>query len=68
MLVYTFVMLGQLNRVEQRVILSCAGIAAVILGMLASIGLSAAFGIPYITLHAMLPFICLGMYNFNHMI
>merc|ERR1719510_612341 len=48
MFVYTAIMLGKLNKVEQRFYLTSAGMISVL-------------GFPYIPLHAMLPFICLGI-------
>ena len=42
-------------------VLSLAGISSVILGFVISIGLASVLGYPYTLVHAILPFLCLGM-------
>ena len=61
MFVYTTVMLGRLNKVEQRFYLTASGLFSILMGIGIGIGITSAFGFPYIPLHAMLPFICLGI-------
>ena len=60
MFAYTTLMLGRLNWVELRMILACTGLFAVLLGLGIAVGLMSVLGFPYIPLHAMLPFVCLG--------
>ena len=61
MLIYTCLILGPLKCVENRVLLSLAGIVSVILGFIMSIGIASALGYPYTLVHAILPFLCLGI-------
>lgn len=61
MFVYTAIMLGRLNKVEQRFYLTGAGLISVLMGIGMGIGITSLLGFPYIPLHAMLPFICLGI-------
>ena len=42
-------------------LLSLAGISSVILGFVISIGLASVLGYPYTLVHAILPFLCLGI-------
>ena len=58
---YTMVMLGRLNMVEVRVFLTLAGLVSIGMGILISVGLSSLLGFPYTPMHAVLPFICLGI-------
>ena len=60
MFLYTILMLGNVNRIEHRTYLTAAGIAAVALGLVVSIGLGALLNLPYTPMHAILPFLCLG--------
>ena len=46
---------------ENRVLLSFAGIISVILGFIISIGIASLLGYPYTLVHAILPFLCLGI-------
>jgi len=62
MFVYTMLMLGRFNLVEHRTYLSIAGFVAVGMGLFISLGLSFAIGMPYTPMHAILPFLYLGMY------
>ena len=71
MFLYTVFMLGKVNRVEHRTYLTAAGITAVILGLVVSIGLGALMNLPYTPIHAILPFLCLGkallsLFNFSN--
>jgi hypothetical protein len=61
MFVYTVVMLGRLNWLECRLWLAVAGIASILLGLLVSLGLASALSLPYTPMHAILPFLCLGI-------
>ena len=60
MFIYTVFMLGRVNFVEQRTYLTAAGIFAVAMGLVMSIGLTAILHLPYTPMHAILPFLCLG--------
>ena len=53
--------LGPLKCVENRVLLSIAGIISVVLGFILSIGIASSLGYPYTLVHAILPFLCLGI-------
>ena len=65
MFLYTVLMLGNVNRIEHRTYLTAAGITAVILGLVVSIGLGALMNLPYTPMHAILPFLCLGKIQVN---
>ena len=60
MVAYTCLTLGPLHPVENRVLLSLAGIISILLGFIMSIGISSAMGYPYTLVHAIMPFLCLG--------
>jgi hypothetical protein len=60
MFAYTVVMLGKTNLIEQRCYLAMAGITAVGMGMMISLGLTMAVGLSYTTIHGVLPFLALG--------
>ena len=60
MFLYTVVMLGRPNAVEQRAYLAMAGIFAVGMGLVVSLGLTMAFGFFYTTIHGVLPFLAMG--------
>jgi len=61
MLTYTCVMLGPLSCVENRVLLSLAGVVSVMFGFIMSIGIGSVLNYPYTLVHAILPFLCLGI-------
>jgi len=61
MFLYTSVMLGKLNCVEHRMVLSIAGICSIMMGLVIAVGLSSLLGFPYTPMHAILPFLCLGI-------
>ena len=61
MLGYTCIMLGPLRCVENRVLLSLAGIVSVVFGFIMSIGIASILDYPYTLVHAILPFLCLGI-------
>ena len=65
MLVYTATMLGRMNRVENRFILSAVGVFGIIFGAVASLGLSSLLGFPYTTLHAIVIYLVLGIRILN---
>ena len=65
MFLYTVTMLGRPNRVEQRAYLAMAGISAVGMGMVVSLGLTMAFGFFYTTIHGVLPFLAMGESYFS---
>jgi hypothetical protein len=60
MFLYTMLVLGKINLVEHRCYLAMAGIAAVGMGMIISMGLTMAFGFFFTTIHGVLPFLALG--------
>jgi len=61
MVAYACFTLGPLSCVENRVLLSLAGIVSILLGLVMSIGISSALGYPYTLVHAIMPFLCLGI-------
>ena len=61
MYMYTSIMLGRMDIVEQRFYLTAAGIVSIALGMLISIGITAALGYAYSPHHALLPFVMIGI-------
>ena len=61
MFVYTLLFLGRVNSVEHRTLLTAAGIFAVAMGLVISMGLTFIFNLPYTPMHAILPFLCLGI-------
>ena len=61
MFIYTIVMLGKLNTLEVRLYLTISGIISIGMGLIIAIGLSSLLGYPYTPIHAILPFLCLGM-------
>jgi len=61
MFIYTIIMLGRLNKVEVRFYLTISGIIGIGMGLVIAIGLSALIGYPYTPIHAILPFLCLGI-------
>ena len=54
--------------IELRLLLACFGLFAVLMGLGVAIGLMSLIGLPYIPLHAMLPFVCLGTCETNNKI
>ena len=63
MFLYTVLMLGRLSMLDLRLFLSLAGILSVFLGLTVSVSLASVLGFPYTTIHAVLPFLCLGSYR-----
>ena len=61
MYVYTALMLGRLDLIEQRSYLTFAGIVSIMLSLEVCIGITAAMGYPYSPHHALLPFIMIGI-------
>jgi len=61
MFLYTILMLGNLNTLELRMFLTISGLASIGMGIAISVGLSSLLGFPYTPMHAVLPFICLGI-------
>merc|ERR1719232_1746835 len=61
MFLYTVLMLGKMNRVEVRLYLTISGILSIMMGLVIAIGLSSLLGYPYTPIHAILPFLCLGI-------
>ena len=61
MFFYTFISLGKINRVENKLYLAAAGILSVLFGVACGFGLTLAIGIPYTMVTALAPFICLGI-------
>ena len=78
MFVYTSLMLGKLDILHQRIYLTFCGIFSVVLGVLISVGWTGILGFPYTPVHAILPFLMIGIgidnmfvivqcwYNLNH--
>ena len=61
MFLYCSLMLGNLNCVEQRSLLSIAGILGVGMGIIVSYGLCSAVGLFYGPMHSVMPFLMLGI-------
>ena len=61
MIVYTSLMLGHFNAVEQRLYLTLCGILSILMGIAISAGWTGIFGFPYTPLHAVLPFLMVGL-------
>ena len=61
MFLYCSLMLGNLNCVEQRSLLSIAGILGVGMGIVVSYGLCSAVGLFYGPMHSVMPFLMLGI-------
>ena len=61
MLGYTMMMLGKWNKVELRCYLTFGGLSCIILGSLASFGITSAFGLTYTPLHPVLSILVLGI-------
>jgi len=61
MFVYTVLMLGRLNTLEVRLILSVVGIVSILMGFLLGIGISSLLDYPVTPIHSLLPFLCLGI-------
>ena len=61
MFAYTIFTLGKLNSLEIRLYLSIAGIVGIGMGLVIAMGVSSLLGYPYTPMHAMLPFLCLGI-------
>ena len=78
MFIYTSAMLGKFNVLHQRIYLTFCGILSVVLGILISVGWTVILGFPYTPVHAILPFLMIGIgidnmfvivqcwYNLNH--
>ena len=60
LLTFELVSFHRLNMIEFRLLLALFGLFAVLMGLGVAIGLMSLIGLPYIPLHAMLPFVCLG--------
>lgn len=60
MFIYTILMLGRLNTLEVRLMLSVAGIVSIVMGFVLGIGISSLLGYPVTPIHSLLPFLCLG--------
>ena len=61
MFVYTSTMLGKFNILHQRFYLTFSGIFSVVLGILVSVGWTGILGLPYTPVHAILPFLMIGI-------
>ena len=61
MFVYTSTMLGRFNILHQRFYLTFSGIFSVVLGILVSVGWTGILGFPYTPVHAILPFLMIGI-------
>eukprot|EP00092_Neocalanus_flemingeri_P006120 GFUD01006591.1.p1 GENE.GFUD01006591.1~~GFUD01006591.1.p1 ORF type:complete len:999 (+),score=194.12 GFUD01006591.1:266-3262(+) len=61
MFIYTIVMLGKLNTLEVRLFLSISGIVSIFMGLGIALSISSLLGFPYTPMHAILPFLCLGI-------
>ena len=58
-----FILYSRMNMIELRLLLTCCGLFAVLMGLGVAIGVMSVIGLPYIPLHAMLPFVCLGKFS-----
>ena len=54
-------MLGKFNLVHQRMYLTILGMLSVVFGILVSVGWTGISGLPYTPLHAILPFLMIGL-------
>ena len=61
MFFYTSFMLGKFNLVHQRMYLTILGMLSVVFGILVSVGWTGISGLPYTPLHAILPFLMIGL-------
>ena len=61
MFLYTCVMLGRFNLVEQRCYLTAAGLVSVLLAVIISVGLMSALGYAYMPHHSMLSYLFIGL-------
>ena len=61
MFIYTIIMLGNFNLIHVRLYLTISGLFSIAMGMVISMGISSVLGFPYTPMHAVLPFICLGI-------
>ena len=61
MFFYTSFMLGKFNLVHQRIYLTILGMLSVVFGILVSVGWTGISGLPYTPLHAILPFLMIGL-------
>ena len=61
MFLYTSFMLGKFNLVHQRIYLTMLGMLSVVFGILVSVGWTGISGLPYTPLHAILPFLMIGL-------
>ena len=61
MFFYTSFMLGKFNLVHQRIYLTILGMLSVVFGILVSVGWTGISGLPYTPLHALLPFLMIGL-------
>lgn len=59
--IYTTLMLGKFNCVQQRAGLAIAGFLGVIMGIVVSFGICSAFGLFFSSMHSVLPFLLLGI-------
>jgi len=58
---YVMIMLGKLDCMEQRIYLSMAGIAGILMGLVVSYGVCSVIGLSFGPLHHVLPFLLLGI-------
>ena len=61
MFAYTSTMLGKFNVLHQRLYLTFSGIISVVLGILVSIGWTGILGLKYTPVHALIPFLMIGL-------
>ena len=61
MFIYTSLMLGKVDAIQQRVYLTVAGMISVLLGLVIALGVTCALGFPYMPHYAILPFIMIGL-------
>ena len=61
LMIYVQIMLGRFNCVEQRALLTLAGVSGVIMGLVMSWGLCSAIGLFFGPMHNVLPFLLLGI-------
>ena len=60
MIVFTIIMLGNVQKCEMHLMLTIGGIITIVMGMIIGVGLSSLIGYYYTPVHVILPFLCLG--------
>ena len=61
MFIYTSLMLGHVDLIQQRIYLTIAGMTSVMLGLVIAFGITFALGFPYMPHYTVLPFMMIGL-------